>query len=55
MKCSKCHRNLVVAGHRTKEYRDDHGHVYKTRRSPVYKKCPCRAERPIQNHADSGQ
>lgn len=48
MKCSNCRRPLVVAGHRTKEYRDDSGRVYKTRRSATYRKCPCRVAVPAK-------
>ena len=42
MKCRACHQALVVASYVTKEYRDEAGHVYKTRRSPTYQTCPCR-------------
>jgi len=40
MRCGVCHATLTIRGHRTKEYRDDSGHVYKTRRSPIYNPCP---------------
>lgn len=42
MKCRFCKRELTIATYRTKEYRDDSGSVYKTRRSPTYQKCDCR-------------
>jgi hypothetical protein len=40
MRCGVCHATLVVSGYRTKEYRNDAGRVYKTRRSPTYHPCP---------------
>lgn len=40
MRCGICHATLMISGYRTKEYRDNSGRVYKTRRSPTFSPCP---------------